>query len=212
MALFFSFVSGYVNGLGLLVLGDVFLSFMSGNSTRLGIQLAKGDMGAMFKYGSVLVAFIAGAFIGDLLVSVIKKERLLVIVGAEIILLCLTLLLLQSRPVSWVTFLPLTVAMGVQNHAQITVKDTVLGKSYVSGQLFALGVALSKACQGKQYWSQSLICGLGWLFFIVGGSAGTLLVIAAGTTNAVLFLIAVLGGLLFWLFALEFMESRVLAA
>lgn len=211
MALFFSFVSGYVDGLGLFVLGDVFLSFMSGNSTRLGIQLVKGDLTQVMKYSSILIAFVGGAFLGDLLVSRIKKERLLVILSAEIVLLTMTMGFLQYTRATWLTFMPLTIAMGVQNHGQITINETILGKSYVSGQLFALGVAISKAFQGKQYWSQCLLCGLAWIFFILGGSTGAILAIAADPGLAILFLVLALAGLLLWLIVLEIRTTRVLS-
>ena len=37
-----SALAGYVDGIGFLHLGGLFVSFMSGNSTRLGVSLAEG--------------------------------------------------------------------------------------------------------------------------------------------------------------------------
>jgi uncharacterized membrane protein YoaK (UPF0700 family) len=38
-----SAMAGYVDGIGFLHLGGLFVSFMSGNSTRLGVSLAEGN-------------------------------------------------------------------------------------------------------------------------------------------------------------------------
>ncbi len=37
-----SALAGYVDGIGFLHLGGLFVSFMSGNSTRMGVNLASG--------------------------------------------------------------------------------------------------------------------------------------------------------------------------
>ena len=37
-----SALAGYVDGIGFLHLGGLFVSFMSGNSTRMGVSLAQG--------------------------------------------------------------------------------------------------------------------------------------------------------------------------
>ena len=38
-----SALAGYVDGIGFLHLGGLFVSFMSGNSTRMGVSLADGQ-------------------------------------------------------------------------------------------------------------------------------------------------------------------------
>ena len=38
-----SALAGYVDAIGFLHLGGMFVSFMSGNSTRLGVSLAQGN-------------------------------------------------------------------------------------------------------------------------------------------------------------------------
>ena len=42
LALSLAVLAGYVDSLGFLQLGGVFVSFMSGNSTRLAVSLAEG--------------------------------------------------------------------------------------------------------------------------------------------------------------------------
>ena len=38
-----SALAGYVDGIGFLHLGGLFVSFMSGNSTRMGVRLPRGS-------------------------------------------------------------------------------------------------------------------------------------------------------------------------
>lgn len=52
LAACFSGVAGYVDAIGFLMTGGFFVSFMSGNSTRLGIGLAEGSS----RNGSSIVA------------------------------------------------------------------------------------------------------------------------------------------------------------
>jgi uncharacterized membrane protein YoaK (UPF0700 family) len=39
-------LAGYADGIGYLYLGSLFVSFMSGNSTRMGVSLAEGHFQA----------------------------------------------------------------------------------------------------------------------------------------------------------------------
>ena len=49
-----SALAGYVDGIGFLHLGGLFVSFMSGNSTRMGVSLAEGHwLGAIKALGLV---------------------------------------------------------------------------------------------------------------------------------------------------------------
>ena len=61
-------LAGYVDGIGLLHLGGLFVSFMSGNSTRMGVSLAWGHwLGAIEALGLVAL-FVVGAAAGSLIV------------------------------------------------------------------------------------------------------------------------------------------------
>src|SRR6267378_3475782 len=59
-----SALAGYVDGIGFLHLGGLFVSFMSGNSTRMGVSLAEGHwLGAIEALGLVAL-FVIGAAAG----------------------------------------------------------------------------------------------------------------------------------------------------
>src|SRR6266566_240509 len=63
-----SALAGYVDGIGFLHLGGLFVSFMSGNSTRMGVSLAEGHwLGAIEALGLVAL-FVVGAAAGSLIV------------------------------------------------------------------------------------------------------------------------------------------------
>ncbi|MGV9010763.1 DUF1275 family protein [Brevundimonas sp.] len=67
LATSFSGVAGYVDAIGFLVTGGFFVSFMSGNSTRMGIGLAQGSMDAAFAaamVGTFVIGVMAGAITG----------------------------------------------------------------------------------------------------------------------------------------------------
>src|SRR6516164_2094740 len=63
-----SALAGYVDGIGFLHLGGLFVSFMSGNSTRMGVSLAAGEWGAAASALGLIVLFVVGAAFGSLIV------------------------------------------------------------------------------------------------------------------------------------------------
>jgi len=63
-----SALAGYVDGIGFLHLGGLFVSFMSGNSTRMGVSLADGQWGAAANALGLIALFVIGAAFGSLIV------------------------------------------------------------------------------------------------------------------------------------------------
>src|SRR5215510_14539370 len=60
-------LAGYLDGIGYLHLGGLFVSFMSGNSTRLGVDIAKASWFAAAQTIGVIVTFVIGAAAGSLI-------------------------------------------------------------------------------------------------------------------------------------------------
>ncbi|MGL5041616.1 MAG: YoaK family protein [Culicoidibacterales bacterium] len=193
IAFTFSFISGYVDVLGFLVLGGLFLSFMSGNSAKLGWSLATANFGSALEYFTVILAFIFGAFLGDLLISIVKKDALYVVLYTELFLFSLAVLVSHGYT-SWGYIIPLTTAMGLQNTAQISINKTIIGKSFVTGMLYHLGVAFSKLVQGKPKWVEPLLIGISWGCFVLGSLIGALMTTnySFNITIAVLFILILL--------------------
>src|ERR1700760_3366733 len=63
-----SALAGYVDGIGYLHLGGLFVSFMSGNSTRMGVSLADGHWQDAAQALSLIALFVTGAALGSLIV------------------------------------------------------------------------------------------------------------------------------------------------
>src|SRR3977135_2578496 len=63
-----SALAGYVDGIGFLHLGGLFVSFMSGNSTRMGVNLAEGNWPKAAEALGLIALFVTGAAAGSLIV------------------------------------------------------------------------------------------------------------------------------------------------
>ena len=63
-----SALAGYVDAVGFLYLGGLFVSFMSGNSTRLGVSLAEGHWSNAAEAIGLIALFVTGAAAGSLIV------------------------------------------------------------------------------------------------------------------------------------------------
>lgn len=67
LAVYLSSITGFIDALGFLYLGGFFLSFMSGNTTRLTAALAEGTWGVVGKAAGVMALFLVGVMIGALI-------------------------------------------------------------------------------------------------------------------------------------------------
>ena len=56
-----SALAGYVDGIGFIHLGGLFVSFMSGNSTRMGVSLADGHWQDAAQALGLIALFVTGA-------------------------------------------------------------------------------------------------------------------------------------------------------
>src|SRR5690349_20405956 len=82
-----SALAGYVDAIGFLHLRGMFVSFMSGNSTRMGVCLAAGDWRAAAEALGLIALFVAGAAGGSLIVLGRGRHRLALLLLAEAMLL-----------------------------------------------------------------------------------------------------------------------------
>src|SRR5258708_8294606 len=63
-----SALAGYVDAIGFLHLGGLYVSFMSGNSTRMGVSLAEGQWSSAAESLGLIALFVLGAAPGSLIV------------------------------------------------------------------------------------------------------------------------------------------------
>ena len=147
-----SALAGYVDGIGFLHLGGLFVSFMSGNSTRMGVSLAQGDWSNAAAALGLVALFVAGAAGGSLIVLgrganrqpwVLLVEASLLAVAA----LCYTVGLPNAAVAAMV------LAMGLENAVFQIEGGAGLGLTYVTGALVKVGQMLAAALTGGARWA-----------------------------------------------------------
>lgn len=202
MAMMFTFISGYIDILGLVSIGGMFLSFMSGNTTRIGYFIANGNFSFAIPYLIIIFAFVFGSFIGGILKELIKKEILLIVLISDILLIILSMILYLNG-LDWLTYVPLTIAMGLQNIAQVRINKIVIGKTFASGTLHALGMSLAKLLFKKEQPSTPLIYFTSWAAAFLGALIGALLFYRIGLELSLVVMLVILFLLFFWVLYLE---------
>ncbi|WP_447727516.1 YoaK family protein [Sphingomonas koreensis] len=174
VAVALSALAGYVDALAFIVSGGYFVSFMSGNSTRLGVAVAGGEIVGIVSL--LILAFVGGVIAATLAGRDMRPGR-----RRRVMLLVAGLLMAAAGSVGWVP-VPVTLAlaaaaMGAENGVFADGGDA-LGLTYMTGALVKIGQRLALAMTGGP--------ALGWLPYallwtgLIGGG------IAGGLTHAAL--------------------------
>ena len=174
IAYVFSFIYGYINSLGFIIMNGLFFTFMSGNSVRLGVHIGELKLETGFRYFSLFLFLIFGAFIGDLIFSYYRKTGLLILLVLELFLFIASVLF-SLKQNAWIVFIPLGIAMGIQNIVNLLIGNSLIGRSFISGIVFNLGIAFSRILQKKSEWGIIRIYLNTWLLFILGAILGTII-------------------------------------
>jgi uncharacterized membrane protein YoaK (UPF0700 family) len=162
-------LAGYVDGLGFLALKGFFVSFMSGNSTRLSVSLAEGSENALIA-GGLIAIFVLGVIIGSLVGSLSRDRRVAVL--ALVTSLLTIAALLSDFAVTRLAILFMALAMGAEN-AVFERDGEVLGLTYVTGALVKCGQRIAIALRGgdRLAWLPYLVL---WLGLVMGAFLGAL--------------------------------------
>jgi oxalate decarboxylase len=188
-------LAGFIDSIGYLGLGKVYLSFMSGNSTKLGIALFEADYALWAATGTVVLLFIAGAFVGTFITESWWKWHLTLILIVECVLFLFAIMLSILFHTQYIIF-PIAMAMGMQNTMHQMVAHADVGKGFVSGTLFGIGQALAKAARGKAPASEWAVLALSWFIFVIGAALGAWMLVNSGLLlsliTALLFLVLVI--------------------
>ncbi|MGP9812566.1 YoaK family protein [Rhodopseudomonas sp. NSM] len=177
--------AGFLDAVGFTHLAGLYVSFMSGNSTRLGIVIAHGDQEALLPVALVISSFVLGAFLGSIVGDVVGRFRTAAILAVEIGLLVSSIALISSVD-GYAGLLPVCVAMGMQNAARETVAGVEIGKGFVTGLLFGLGKALALLVRGHAGRAQVLVYGVSWASFLCGVTLGSVTLAHLGLAVALL--------------------------
>ncbi|MGV8861103.1 MAG: YoaK family protein [Pseudomonas sp.] len=165
-----SVLAGMTDAIGFMATGD-FVSFMSGNTTRLAVAISEGDFGLMLRLLVVVATFIGGNTLG-IVVSRMTGRRALPL------LLCIAALLSAAAALPLTAQLPALlaaiIAMGMLNAAVEEVNGFPIGLTYVTGALSRFGRGLGRWMLGERRngWRVQLIP---WTGMFAGAVIGALL-------------------------------------
>jgi uncharacterized membrane protein YoaK (UPF0700 family) len=167
-----SALAGYVDGIGFIHLGGLFVSFMSGNSTRMGVSLADGHWQDAAQALSLIALFVAGAALGSLIVLGRGANRQPWVLLVEALLLaaagvCAALGFEQAAIAA------IVLAMGLENAVFQIDGGAGLGLTYVTGALVKAGQLIAAALTGgaRWDWMPNLLL---WAALVTGSLGGAL--------------------------------------
>jgi uncharacterized membrane protein YoaK (UPF0700 family) len=167
-----SALAGYVDAIGFIHLGGLFVSFMSGNSTRMGVSLAEGKWMSAAEALGLIALFVIGAAAGSLIVlgRGVNRQPWVLLVEA---------LLLAGAALCYAIGLPniavaaIVLAMGLENAVFQIDGGAGLGLTYVTGALIKVGQLLALALSGgaRWGWAPNLLL---WAALVAGSLCGAL--------------------------------------
>ena len=167
-----SALAGYVDAIGFLHLGGLFVSFMSGNSTRMGVSLAAGNWSAAGEALVLIALFVLGAACGSLIVLGRGRHSQSRLLLAEALLLAAAALLyafgLDRFAIAFIVL-----AMGLENAVFQIEGGGGLGLTYVTGALVKVGQLIASALTGgaRFGWLPNLLL---WAALVAGSVLGAL--------------------------------------
>jgi uncharacterized membrane protein YoaK (UPF0700 family) len=172
LACVLSALAGYVDGIGYLHLGGLFVSFMSGNSTRLGVSLAEGDWWSAAAALGLIALFVIGAAVGSLIVLGRGAHRQPWVLLAEALLLALAAVC-YAFGVPNAAVAAIVLAMGLENAVFQIDGGGGLGLTYVTGALVKVGQLMATALTGgaRWAWAPNLLL---WAALVAGSLCGAL--------------------------------------
>ncbi|MES1926587.1 YoaK family protein [Salinisphaera sp. T31B1] len=144
-------LAGYVDALGFLTLGGYFLSFMSGNSTRLGVGFVDSLAAAALPL-ALIGLFVTGVILGSLVGRVARHRRRTAVVALVAALLALGAAG-QTVGLTWAAIAPMALAMGAENAVFERNGEVSIGLTYMTGTLVKLGQRVTDALLGGQRWA-----------------------------------------------------------
>lgn len=175
LAVGFAAMAGMVDAIGFLASGGFFLSFMSGNSTRLSVGVVEGAP-YVGMVALLLLSFVGGVVAG----SLIGRKNILAHAQRQAFILIIISLLLFAAPlIASLGYLlvGLCVAafcMGLENTLFEREGSVSFGLTYMTGALVKIGQGLATMISGgpRLDWVPYLLL---WLGLISGAAVGTLM-------------------------------------
>lgn len=162
-------LAGFVDAVGFLRIGGLFVAFMSGNSTQLAVDLADGG-GVLWMAAALILGFVAGVMVAAILAERLGRSS------------PMALVLLSAALLAWAALLMvdafgavlLSAAMGALNVVFQRGGGANIPVTYMTGTLVRLGQALAGAMMGtapRGGWLPYLLL---WGGLMLGAAGGAL--------------------------------------
>ena len=193
-----AFLAGYTDVYGLAHFHHLFVSFMSGNTTMLGVALGRADFTVAGPIVGLVALFVAAAAAGAALDVAAGRHR------ATAVSLVVSGLLAAPLLVPAFTGSALVSAMGILNAAPSHVGATSVSLTFVTGTLVRFGHGLGRTLCGRpEGWRWLLHLPI-WLSLLAGAVSASLTQGMLGANElwplpAMSMLIAGLVRMAFWL-------------
>ena len=161
-------LAGFVDAYSFVQFNKLFVSFMSGNTTSLGVATAHLDGDKLRQLPLVLGLFVSGVVLGSLLHNWAGRWAAALILSVVAGLLALA----YARPALAVA--GLTLGMGILNASVHEVGGVKVSLTFVTGTLVKFGAGLADLLSGRhQSWEWLWQLTL-WVAFVLGAFAGGL--------------------------------------
>ena len=167
-------LAGYVDAVGFLSAGSYFVSFMSGNTTRLAVDLAT-DWRTAVTPALLIAGFVFGVASGALVAIRSGQRRKPLVLGiVASLLICAAIA--DSIDQRTVSLAFLVMAMGALNNTFQRDGEVTIGLTYMTGALVRLGQAIGAALAGERRsgWGGYLLLWAGLALGALGGALASM--------------------------------------
>jgi uncharacterized membrane protein YoaK (UPF0700 family) len=170
LAILLAALAGWVDAFGFMATGGFFVSFMSGNSTRMGIGIAARAHTGLIAAGLIgcfLLGVVAGAVAGHRA----GVHRPPVVLGLVALLLAAAAAAGMAGSVAPAAA-AMALAMGAENNVFTQDGEVKFGVTYMTGSLVKLGQRVASALlgTGQGAWLPYLLLWMGFVAGVVGGA------------------------------------------
>lgn len=163
-------VAGYVDAIGFLDTGGLFVSFMSGNSTQAAVEILSPGATVVLASAGIIVAFVAGVTVGGVATAFLARPRAWIVAGSSAGVAVVAALSLAGEATVWRVAV-LAAAMGALNTLFLADGRARVAITYSTGTLVSLGLAIAEAVTGgsRRAWRRPLLL---WSSLVCGAIVG----------------------------------------
>ncbi|MFW0788408.1 YoaK family protein [Gordonia sp. CPCC 205333] len=169
LAVILTGTAGFLDAVGFLNLGGYFVSFMSGNTTRMSAEFVHGSWTSVGKAFGIIGLFIAGAVLGSVLARF--GDGRVTVLASTTGVVGLSALATAAHWFPVPPILIVAVAMGILNATFLSNGEVSVGLTYMTGTLVKASQRLVDAFYGGPRWLWLRYFGL-WLALALGALLG----------------------------------------